>query len=347
MNKNKVAVITGLLGQDGSHLAELLMSKGYEVIVIRKRTNFYDQDRVNELLSFAKMHNAKLEIIDGDITDGGVFLEILKKYNPTEVYNLAAMSFVHDSFAMPELTFTTDAVGCLKMLELIRSSGAKDDIRFYQASTSEMFGSSPPPQNEETIFHPRSPYGVAKLCAYWITVNYREAYNMFSTNGILFNHEGPRRGEQFVTRKISMSVAKIQKKLLDKISLGNLDSLRDWGYAADYVEGMWKILQHDRPDDFVLATGESHSVREFVEASFEYIGIQIRWEGSGKDEKGYCSKSNKLLIDINPEFYRPSEVDDLRGDPSKAKSVLGWEPKTSFKELVNMMVESDLKLLSE
>lgn len=347
MSKNKVAVITGLLGQDGSHLAELLMSKNYDVIGIRKRTNYFDKQRADDLISFSKKHNAKLNIIDGDITDGAVFTDILQKFKPTEVYNLAAMSFVHDSFAMPELTFTTDAFACIKMLELIRSSGDKDEIKFYQASTSEMFGSSPAPQNENTVFHPRSPYGVAKLCAYWITVNYREAYDMFATNGILFNHEGPRRGEQFVTRKISMSVAKIKNNLQDKISLGNLDSLRDWGYAADYVEGMWRILQHDTPDDFVLATGESHSVREFVEASFEHVDMQIRWEGNGIDEKGYCTKTDKVLVDINPEFYRPSEVDDLRGDPSKAKSVLGWIPQTPFNKLVSMMVESDLEILSK
>ena len=334
----KSAIITGVTGQDGSYLSELLLSKGYEVHGLIRRHSTPCTERINHI------DDANFFLHYGDVTDSLCLTNLLRDIQPDEVYNLAAQSHVGISFDVPEYTAEATGVGTLKILEAIRQS--KVDTKFYQASTSELFGGLPDtaPQSETTPFHPRSPYAAAKLYAYWITVNYREAYDLFASNGILFNHESPRRGEEFVTRKITIAVAKICAGLQEKLSLGNLDAKRDWGYAADYVEGMWRILQHDKPDDFVLATGETHTVREFVEAAFNEVGVKIEWRGSGVDEKGYCASTGKLLVDVNPKYFRPAEVDLLLGDPSKAQRLLNWQRKISFRELVKMMIAADLKL---
>ncbi|MBR2773688.1 MAG: GDP-mannose 4,6-dehydratase [Selenomonadaceae bacterium] len=319
-------------------LAELLLSKGYQVHGLIRRHSTPCNDRI------AHIDDANFFLHYGDLTDSSSMNNLIRTVQPDEVYNLAAQSHVGISFEVPEYTAEVTGVGTIKMLEAIRQN--KPDAKFYQASTSELFGGLPEtaPQSETTPFHPRSPYGAAKLYSYWITVNYREAYGMFACNGILFNHESPRRGEDFVTRKITIAVAKIMAGKQDKLSLGNLDAKRDWGYAKDYVEGQWLILQQDKPDDFVLATGETHTVREFVEAAFEEVGIKLEWRGAGAYEEGYCAKTGKLLVDVNPKYFRPAEVDLLLGDPSKADRVLGWQRKVSFRELVKIMVAADLKV---
>ncbi len=333
----KTAIITGVTGQDGSYLTEFLLSKGYEVHGLIRRHSTSCTQRI------AHIADEKFFLHYGDVTDSLCLTHLVKEIQPDEIYNLAAQSHVGISFDVPEYTAEATGIGTLKILEAIRQN--KIDTKFYQASTSELFGGLPytAPQSETTPFHPRSPYAAAKLYAYWITVNYREAYNIFACNGILFNHESPRRGEDFVTRKISTAVAKIFAGRQEKISLGNLDAKRDWGFAKDYVEGMWLILQQDKPDDFVLATGETHTVREFVEAAFEEVGIKIIWRGAGVDEKGYDSESGKLLVDVNPKYFRPAEVDLLLGDSSKAQKILGWQRKVSFRELVKIMMQADLE----
>ncbi len=334
----KTAIITGVTGQDGSYLAELLLSKGYEVHGLIRRHSTPCTERIDHI------DDANFFLHYGDVTDSSGLSNLIRKIQPDEIYNLAAQSHVGISFEVPEYTAEATGVSTLKILEAIRQN--KIDTKFYQASTSELFGGliGTAPQSETTPFHPRSPYAAAKLYSYWITVNYREAYNIFACNGILFNHESPRRGEDFVTRKISIAVAKICAGLQNKLSLGNLDAKRDWGFAKDYVEGMWLILQQKKPDDFVLATGETHTVREFVEAAFEEVDIKIVWRGEGVDEKGYDFETGKLLVDVNPKYFRPAEVDLLLGDSSKAQKVLGWQRKVSFRELVKLMIQADLKI---
>lgn len=333
----KVAFVTGITGQDGSYLSELLLAKGYEVHGMIRRQSTPCTERIEHLID-----NKNFFLHYGDMTDAGNLAMLMNKISPDEVYNLAAQSHVGTSFEVPEYTADVTGVGTVKLLEAIRQ--VKPDTKFYQASTSELFGGLPDtaPQSETTPFHPRSPYAAAKLYSYWITVNYREAYNIFACNGILFNHESPRRGEDFVTRKITLAIAKIMAGKQDKISLGNLNAKRDWGFAGDYVKGMWLMLQQDKPDDYVLATGETHTVREFVEAAFEHVGIKIEWKGTGIDEKGYCAKTGKLLVDVNPKFFRPAEVDLLLGDPTKAEKNLGWKRKVTFNELVKIMLDSDM-----
>ena len=334
----KRALITGVTGQDGSYLAELLLSKGYEVHGLIRRHSTPGTQRIDHIV------DEKFFLHHGDVTDSLCLTNLIRTIQPDEIYNLAAQSHVGISFEIPEYTAEATGLGTLKILEAIRQT--KPDTKFYQASTSELFGGLPEtaPQSETTAFHPRSPYAAAKLYSYWITVNYREAYGLFACNGILFNHESPRRGENFVTRKISIAVAKISAGVQEKLSLGNLDAKRDWGFAKDYVEGMRLILQHDTPDDFVLATGETHTVREFVEAAFEEVGTKIIWKGAGVEEVGCCAATGKILVDVNPKFFRPAEVDLLLGDPSKAQRVLGWRRKISFRELVKLMVQADLKI---
>lgn len=340
----KVAFITGITGQDGSYLAELLLEKGYMVHGLIRRASTINTQRIENIFN-----NKNLKLHYGDVTDGTCLFMILSfikdKYpemDRLEVYNLAAQSHVKVSFEMPEYTADVDAFGTLKLLEAIRSNNLQNVARFYQASTSELYGKvHEVPQSETTPFHPRSPYGVAKLYAYWIVKNYREAYDMFACNGILFNHEGPRRGHNFVTRKITIGLSKICKGEEDKLVMGNIDSLRDWGSAKDYVEGMWLILQADKPDDFVLATGEMHYVREFIELAFSIKGFDIKWKGIGVNEIGYDSKTGRELIFIDPKYFRPAEVEQLLGDSTKAQKVLGWKPKTTFQELVKEMVEHD------
>ena len=343
---NKISLITGITGQDGSYLAELLLEKGYYVWGIIRRASSINTERINHLYS-----NKKLVLRYGDLSDSANLLHILAEIKNTypnliklEVYNLAAMSHVKVSFEMPEYTGDIDALGTLRLLEAIRSSGLKDITRFYQASTSELYGKvKEVPQNENTPFYPRSPYSVAKLYAYWIVKNYREAYDMFACNGILFNHESPRRGHTFITRKITRGLNMILTGERDQLILGNINALRDWGHAKDYVEGMWKMLQVDKPDDFVLATGTYHSVREFVEKAFKLRGFNIIWKGSGINEKGYDEKTDRELIVISEKYFRPTEVEQLLGDPSKAKEVLNWKSNYSFDELVKEMVNADCK----
>lgn len=331
----KKALITGITGQDGSYLAELLLEKGYDVHGVIRRHSTPCTARIEHLLDKVKIHY-------GDLTDSSNLQQLISQIKPDEVYNLAAQSHVAVSFEVPEYTAEATGVGTVKLLEAIRQSGLS--IKFYQASTSELFGGIPgtAPQSEKTPFYPKSPYGVAKLYSYWITKNYRESYGIFACNGILFNHESPRRGETFVTRKITIAVAKIIAGKQKKLSLGNLDAKRDWGFAGDYVEGMWRILQQSEPDDFVLATNETHTVREFVEIAFKEVGIEIEWRGRGKEEKGYCKKTGKLLVDVDPQFFRPAEVELLWGDSSKAEKMLSWKRRVSFSELVSMMVKSDI-----
>ena len=336
----KTALITGITGQDGSYLTELLLSKGYEVHGIIRRHSTPCTDRIDHLLS-DPANKERLFLHYGDLTDSSNFHRLLMEIKPDEVYNLAAQSHVGVSFEVPEYTAEATGVGTVKMLEAIRQSGLP--IRFYQASTSELFGGIPgtAPQSEATPFYPKSPYGAAKLYSYWITKNYREAYGMFACNGILFNHESPRRGETFVTRKITLAVGRIMAGKQEKLSLGNMDAERDWGFAGDYVEGMWLMLQQEKPDDFVLATNETHTVREFVELAFKEAGVEIEWRGAGVEEKGYCKKTGKLLVDVDPQFFRPAEVELLWGDCTKAERELGWQREVSFRGLVKMMVEAD------
>lgn len=339
----KKAFITGITGQDGSYLTEFLLDKGYEVHGVIRRASSFNTKRIDHLFENPEIGNRKLFLHHGDLTDSSNLNRLIEKIRPDEIYNLAAQSHVQVSFEVPEYTAETVGIGTLRLLDAIKESGVK--TKFYQASTSELFGGLPgtAPQSEKTPFYPRSPYAAAKLYAYWITVNYREGYDLFACNGILFNHESPRRGETFVTRKITRAVASIIAGKQEKLSLGNLDAKRDWGFAGDYVEGMWMMLQQDKPQDYVIATGETHTVREFVELSFKEVGIEIVWKGSGVEEKGYDARTGKILVDVNPRYFRPTEVELLWGDPSKVERELGWKRKVDFKGLVKMMVEADVR----
>ncbi|CAO3440017.1 GDP-mannose 4,6-dehydratase (EC 4.2.1.47) [Azospirillum argentinense] len=341
---NKVALITGITGQDGAYLAELLLSKGYTVHGIKRRSSSFNTERIEHLYQDTHESDVRFKMHYGDLTDATNLIRIVQEVQPDEIYNLAAQSHVQVSFETPEYTANSDGLGTLRLLEAIRILGMEKHTRFYQASTSELYGQArETPQKETTPFYPRSPYGVAKLYAYWITVNYREAYGMHASNGILFNHEGPTRGETFITRKITRAVAAIDHGLQSKLYLGNLDARRDWGHARDYVEGMWLMLQQEKPDDYVLATGETHPVREFVELAFAHTGRTIVWEGQGVDEKGLDSRTGAVLVEVDPRYFRPTEVDLLLGDPSKARARLGWHHRTSFLDLVREMMESDLQ----
>lgn len=339
----KKALITGITGQDGSYLTEFLLEKGYEVHGIIRRASSFNTKRIDHLFEDPKIGNKKLFLHHGDLTDSSNLNRLIEKVRPDEIYNLGAQSHVQVSFEVPEYTAETDGIGTLRLIDAIKESGLK--CKFYQASTSELFGGIPgtSPQSEKTPFYPKSPYGAAKLYSYWITVNYRESYNLFACNGILFNHESPRRGETFVTRKITRAVASIVAGKQEKLSLGNIDAKRDWGFAGDYVEGMWLILQQNKPSDYVLSANETHTVREFAELSFKEIGMDIEWKGIGVDEKGYDRSSGKLVVDINPKYFRPAEVELLWGDSTKAEKELGWVRKVDFKGLVHMMMDSDMK----
>ncbi len=362
----KRALITGITGQDGSYLAELLLSKGYEVHGLIRRASTFNTGRIDHIYADPHTKGAHLFLHYGDLSDAGPLTNIIYNIKPDEIYNLAAQSHVRVSFDMPEYTGDIVALGTTRLLESIHRSGIK--TKFYQASSSEMFGAASPPQNEQTVFYPRSPYAAAKVYSYWITVNYREGYNLFTCNGMLFNHESPRRGETFVTRKITRAVAAILAGKQDKLFLGNLDAKRDWGFAPEFVECQWRMLQQDKPEDFVIGTGESHTVREFVESAFHYAGIEIEWKGKGTEEKGTVKSVNSnqyeasaknslqpaaasvlpkvgsVLIEIDPRYFRPTEVDFLLADASKAKKILGWEPRIVFKELVKIMVDADMEL---
>lgn len=344
MNKTR-ALITGITGQDGAFLAEFLLNKGYEVFGIKRRSSLFNTARIDHIYEDPHVENSNFHLFYGDVSDSSSLIRIVQQVKPNEIYNLAAQSHVQVSFETPEYTANCDGLGTLRLLEAIRILGLENNTRFYQASTSELFGQVQEiPQRETTPFYPRSPYAVAKLYAYWITINYREAYNIFAANGILFNHESPLRGETFVTRKITRAAAKISLGMQDKLYLGNLDSVRDWGHAADYVEAMWLILQQEKPDDFVIATGEAHSVREFVELAFHEVGINIVWQGTGTEEIGINTENGKIVVSVDPRYYRPTEVAYLLGDPAKAKKILGWKPKNSFQKLVKEMMAEDLKI---
>ena len=345
--KQKVALITGITGQDGSYLAEFLIDKGYDVHGVLRRSSSFNTGRIEHLYLDEWVRDMKrkrlVNLHWGDMTDTSSLIRIIQTIQPDEIYNLAAQSHVKVSFDVPEFTAETDAVGTLRLLEAVRILGMEHKTKIYQASTSELFGLvQETPQKETTPFYPRSPYAVAKLYAYWIMKNYRESYGMFAVNGILFNHESERRGENFVTRKITLAACRIAQGLQDKLYLGNLSSLRDWGYAKDYVECMWLMLQQEKPEDFVIATGEQHTVREFCTLAFKYAGIELEWQGEGLAEKGIDKNTGKVLVEVDPKYFRPAEVQTLLGDPTKARTVLGWNPrKTSFDELVRLMVESD------
>ncbi len=349
--KRNVALITGITGQDGSYLAEFLIGKGYEVHGLLRRSSSFNTGRIEHLYLdewVRDMKKARLVNLHwADMTDSSSLIRIISSVRPTEIYNLAAQSHVKVSFDVPEYTADTDAVGVLRLLEAIRIVGIEKECKVYQASTSELYGKvQEVPQKETTPFYPRSPYGVAKLYGFWIMKNYRESYDMFCCNGILFNHESERRGETFVTRKITLAAARIAQGYQDKLYLGNLNSLRDWGYAKDYVECMWLILQQEQPDDYVIATGEYHSVREFATLAFQHAGINLEWQGEGLNEKGVDKKTGKVLVEVDPKYFRPAEVDQLLGDPTKAKTMLGWNPrKTPFEELVRIMVAHDMKFV--
>lgn len=338
----KTALITGITGQDGSYLAEFLLEKGYEVHGITRRASISNTGRIDHLLGKITLH-------DGDLSDSSSLIRIISLVQPDEIYNLAAQSHVQVSFDVPEYSGDVDALGVLRILEAVRILGLTKKTRVYQASTSELFGKvEEVPQRETTPFHPYSPYAVAKQYGFWITKEYRDAYGMFAVNGILFNHESERRGENFVTRKITLAAGRIAEGLQDHLELGNMDSLRDWGYAKDYVECMWLIMQQDKPEDFVIATGVQHSVRDFTEKAFQVNGIALRWEGAGLEEKGYDAETGKILVCVNPQWFRPTDVDNLWGDPTKAKTVLGWNPqKTSYEELIRLMAEHDRKLAKQ
>ncbi|HMF68871.1 MAG TPA: GDP-mannose 4,6-dehydratase [Phyllobacterium sp.] len=340
----KTALIIGVTGQDGAYLSELLLNKGYIVHGLKRRSSSFNTARIDHLYQDPHDDDVRFRLHFGDLTDATNLCRVVQEVQPDEIYNLGAQSHVQVSFETPEYTANSDALGTLRLLEAMRIMKIEKTCRFYQASTSELFGKSiEAPQSEKTPFYPRSPYAAAKLYAYWITVNYREAYGFHASNGILFNHESPMRGETFVTRKITRAVAAIERGFQDKLRLGNLDAKRDWGHARDYVEGMWRIVQHETPDDFVLATGETHTVREFVEKAFGKVGKEIEWNGTGVDEVGYDRKSGKELIEIDPRYFRPTEVELLLGDPSKARKALGWTHTISFDELVAEMVESDMR----
>lgn len=347
----KVALITGITGQDGSYLAELLIEKGYEVHGIMRRSSSFNTGRIEHLYLDEWVRDMKkdrlVQLHWGDMTDSSSLIRIIGAIQPDEIYNLAAQSHVKVSFDVPEYTAEADAVGTLRLLEAVRICRLEQKCRIYQASTSELFGKvQEVPQRETTPFYPRSPYGVAKQYGFWITKNYRESYGMFAVNGILFNHESERRGETFVTRKITLAAARIAQGYQDKLYLGNLDARRDWGYAKDYVECMWLILQHPEPEDFVIATGEMHTVREFATLAFHYLGIDLRWEGTGVDEKGIDTRTGRVLVEVDPKYFRPCEVEQLLGDPTKAKTLLGWNPtKTPFQTLVKLMVDHDMKFV--
>ncbi len=340
----KRALITGVTGQDGAYLLEFLLKKGYTVCGIKRRSSLINTQRIDHLYEDPAVEHRRFMMEYGDMTDSTNLIRIIQNFQPTEIYNMAAQSHVKVSFETPEYTANADALGTLRLLEAIRILGLGKTVRFYQASTSELFGKVvESPQTETTPFYPRSPYAVAKLYGFWIVRNYREAYNFYASNGILFNHESPIRGETFVTRKITRAVARIKLELQDKLYLGNMNAMRDWGYAGDYVEAMWLIMQHPEPDDFVVATGETHSVREFAERAFREVGINIVWEGEGVNEIGKDADTGKVLIEIDPRYFRPTEVDMLLGDASKAKNLLGWKPRMTFPELVRRMVISDLR----
>lgn len=349
---HKVALITGVTGQDGSYLAEFLLDKGYEVHGIIRRSSSFNTARIEHLYFDEWVRDMKrnrsINLHYGDMTDSSSLIRIIQTTQPDEIYNLAAQSHVKVSFDVPEYTAEADATGTLRLLEAVRILGLERKTKIYQASTSELYGLVQEiPQRETTPFYPRSPYGVAKLYGYWITKNYRESYGMFAVNGILFNHESERRGETFVTRKITLAAARIAAGQQDKLYLGNLDALRDWGYARDYVECMWLMLQHDQPEDFVIATGEQHSVREFTERAFAHVGIELRWQGEGVQEQGIDKATGRVLVEVDPKYFRPAEVETLLGDPTKAKTLLGWNPqKTSFEELVHIMVEHDVQYVA-
>jgi GDPmannose 4,6-dehydratase len=344
----KRALITGITGQDGAYLAEFLLNKGYEVHGIKRRASLFNTDRIDHLYQDPHEENVNFFLHYGDLTDSTNLIRIIQEVQPDEIYNLAAQSHVQVSFETPEYTANADAVGTLRLLEAIRILRMEDKVRFYQASTSELFGKvQEVPQKETTPFYPRSPYAAAKLYSYWITVNYREAYNIFACNGILFNHESPIRGETFVTRKITRAAARIKYNLQKCLYLGNLNAKRDWGFAGDYVEAMWLMLQQPKPDDYVIATGEAHSVREFVEEAFRCVDIEIEWQGQGAEEVGIDKSTGNVIIAIDPVYFRPTEVDFLLGDASKARRILGWKPKMTFHELVRYMVKSDLKLVEK
>ncbi len=344
----KRAMITGITGQDGAYLAELLLGKGYEVHGVKRRASSFNSARIDHLYQDPHDRDVRLHLHYGDMTDSTNLIRLVQEIQPDEIYNLAAQSHVQVSFDTPEYTANADGMGTLRMLEALRILGMEKTTRFYQASTSELYGLvQQVPQRETTPFYPRSPYAVAKLYAYWITVNYREAYGMHASNGILFNHESPLRGETFVTRKITRAAAAISLGLQDRLFLGNLDAERDWGHARDYVEGMWRIVQADQPDDYVLATGRSHSVRSFVDAAFAEVGTTIDWRGKGVEEKGYCTATGRVLIEVDARYFRPTEVELLIGDASKAKQQLGWEAQTSLEDMVAEMVASDLALVAE
>jgi GDPmannose 4,6-dehydratase len=347
-SSSKVALIAGATGQDGAYLAEFLLSKGYVVHGVKRRSSSFNTERVDHLIHDPHEEGVSFQLHYGDVTDATNIIRIVQETQPDEIYNLAAQSHVQVSFETPEYTANADGLGTLRLLEAIRILSRKDKTRFYQASTSELFGKVQEiPQKETTPFYPRSPYGAAKLYAYWITVNYREAYGLHASNGILFNHESPIRGETFVTRKITRAVASIECGLQQKLFLGNLDATRDWGHARDFVEGMWLILQQSEPDDYVLATGETHSVREFVEKAFAHIGRPLVWRGRGVEEKGIDQSSGSVLVEVDPRYFRPTEVDSLLGDASKARAKLGWRHKTTFEQLVTEMVEADLVKIQE
>jgi GDPmannose 4,6-dehydratase len=338
----KKALITGITGQDGSYLAEILLEKGYEVHGIIRRSSSFNTGRIDHIYNNSEVSGTRFFLHYGDVTDTSNLNRLLEKIEPEEIYNLAAQSHVKVSFEIPEYTTEVDAMGTLRFLDAIRETGVR--TKFYQASTSELFGKvQETPQRETTPFYPRSPYGVAKIYGYWIIINYREAYNLFACNGILFNHESPRRGETFVTRKITIAASKIKLGLIKHLSLGNLNAKRDWGYAPEFVEGMWRMLQLEQPDDFVLATGEAHTVREFVERAFSELGMDLVWKGKDEEEVGILRKENRVVVKIDPRYYRPTEVDSLVGDASKAKRKLGWKPKVKFRELVKIMVHADFE----
>lgn len=342
----KIALITGITGQDGAYLAKLLLDKGYDVHGVKRRSSSFNTGRIEDIYEDPHIENARFHLHYGDMTDSTNIIRIVQEVQPTEIYNLAAQSHVQVSFETPEYTANADAIGTLRILEAMRILNMEKTCRFYQASTSELYGLvQEVPQSETTPFYPRSPYAAAKLYAYWIVVNYREAYGMFASNGILFNHESPLRGETFVTRKITRAAAAIKLGRQDKLYLGNMDAKRDWGHAREYVRGMWMMMQLDEPDDFVLATGETTEVRKFVEWAFEDVGINLEWRGTGIDEKGYCKESGKCLIEVDPRYFRPTEVELLLGDPKKAREKLGWSHDTSVRDLAREMVQADLKIM--
>jgi GDPmannose 4,6-dehydratase len=339
----KKALITGITGQDGSYLAEFLLEKDYEVHGIKRRSSSFNTERVDHLYEDPHKKKRKFILHYGDLTDATSTIRLIQKIKPDEIYNLGAQSHVKVSFESPEYTANSDALGTLRILEAIKLLGLEKKTKFYQASTSEMFGSTPPPQSETSVFHPRSPYGVAKLYSHWITINYRESYDIFAVSGILFNHESPRRGETFVTRKITRAATRITLGLQNKLYLGNLDAKRDWGHAKDFVEAMYLMLQQENPQDYVIATGEQYSVREFCEVAFKELGIDIKWKGKGKEEIGINKNTGETIIEIDPVYFRPAEVESLQGDISKAKKDLKWKPKIKFNDLVKEMIDFDLQ----